>query len=466
MMMRNNIFLLLLLLSITCIAQDSSLAWNSTYKEIEKRIHSSKFPDRDFNIKTFGAKCNDSLFLNHKAINKAIAQCSKKGGGRVVVPAGTWYTGPIILQSRVNLHLEKGAVLLFSNDVKLYPLVLTRWEGSDCYNYQPLIYAHGQTDIAVTGNGVIDGGATFADWWSHKSEMPNQWNKWLDAQKTGRETLMKWNADGVPVIERKLKNGLGLRTQLLHFYQCQNVLIEDLTFLRSPFWVLHPFLCTNVTIRGVEVNSNGPNNDGCDPESCKDVLIENCIFNTGDDCIALKSGRNADGRLWNTPCENIIVRNCKMKNGHGGLVIGSEISGGARNIFVEDCEMDSPLLDRVIRIKTNTCRGGVIDGVYVRNIQVGVCREAILKINLLYSPDEVCNRGYAPIVRNVYLEKITSNQSDYGIVLVGLSDQENISDIYLTNCQFNDVSQGGNYFAGKMRNVVLKNVNYSGIVSF
>ena len=462
---KNIILIILLFFSRILFAQLAGEAWNTTYKEIEARIKPPQFRAKDYNIKDFGAKANDVHHLNHEAINKAIDRCSKQGGGRVLVPAGIWHTGPLTLKSNVNLHLEKGAVLLFSRDLKLYPLVLTRWEGSACYNYQPLIYAYGETNVALTGKGLIDGGATYNDWWSHKSENPNKWHNWLDAQKAGRTTLMKWNADGVPAEKRILTDGLGMRTQLVNLNKCNNVLIEDLTFTRSPFWVIHPSACNNITIRGIEVNSNGPNNDGCDPESCHDVLIENCTFNTGDDCIALKSGRNADGRLLNIPCENIIVRNCIMKNGHGGLVVGSEISGGARNIFVENCKMDSPLLDRVIRIKTNTCRGGTIEGIYVRNIEVGICKEAILKINLLYSPDEICDRNHPPVVKNVYIENIQSNQSSYGIFIAGLSQEENISDIYIKDCQFRNVSNGGNKFIGKMRNVVLENVCFNGTIS-
>lgn len=163
-------------------------------------------------------------------------------------------------------------------------------------------------------------------------------------------------------------------------------------------------------MRGVKVSSHGPNSDGCDPESSKNVLIENCIFDTGDDCIAIKSGRNADGRKWNVPSENIIVRNCEMKDGHGSVVVGSEISGGYKNLFVENCKMDSPNLERVIRIKTNNCRGGVIENIYVRNVEVGECREAVLKINLQYENREKCDRSFPPVVRHVYLDNVTSEK--------------------------------------------------------
>ena len=167
-------------------------------------------------------------------------------------------------------------------------------------------------------------------------------------------------------------------------YRCQNVLIEGVTIINSPMWELHPVLCTNVTIRDVTINTHGPNNDGCDPESCRDVLIERCTFDTGDDCIALKSGRNDEGRRLGVPIENVIIRDCVMKDGHGGVVIGSEMSGGARNVFAERCRMDSPNLDRALRIKTNAVRGGLVERVYMRDVTVGQVAEALVTVNFYY----------------------------------------------------------------------------------
>ena len=213
-------------------------------------------------------------------------------------------------------------------------------------------------------------------------------------------------------------------------------------------------------MRGVQIFSHGPNSDGCDPESSKNVLIENCLFDTGDDCIAIKSGRNADGRKWNIPSENIIVRNCEMKDGHGGVVIGSEISGGYRNLFVENCTMDSPNLDRVIRIKTNNCRGGLIENVFVRNITVGECREAVLKINLLYESREQCDRSFPPVVRNVYLDNVTSRKSKHGVMITGYENGTNIQNIQVYNSQFDNVA-AGNIISGA-ENVVLNKVTING----
>ena len=232
--------------------------------------------------------------------------------------------------------------------------------------------------------------------------------------------------------------------------------------LRSPFWVIHPVFCEDLTVRGVHVVNNGPNGDGCDPESCRNVLIENCLFDTGDDCIAIKSGRNEDGRKWNVPSENIVVRGCTMNDGHGGVVIGSEISGGFRNLFVDNCRMDSPNLERVIRIKTSSARGGLIENIYVRNVTVGQCREAVLRINLDYEPREKARRGFIPEVRNVVLENVTCSKSEYGLWLYGLDDRTNISGVVLRDCRFDGVSTGGNFFHGRVGEVVFKGCTLNG----
>lgn len=414
--------------------------WDSEYKALEKSIRQLTFPERDFPITKYGAKLTASPAKNQQAINKAIDACSKAGGGRVIVPAGTWNTGAIRLKSHVNLVVEKGATLLFAFDRTLYPEVLTRWEGLDCWNYSPLIYAYDETDVAITGEGTIDGNGSNETWWPMCSNPRFGWNESVtEYQKLTRPRLLKYAEDGVDVNDRHFGMGQALRPQLINLYKCEGILIENVTLLRSPFWVIHPLLSHDVTVRGVKIWNEGPNGDGCDPESCDRVLIENCVFHTGDDCIAIKSGRNADGRKWNIPSQNIIVRNCTMEDGHGGVVIGSEISGGCRNVFVENCKMDSPNLDRVLRIKTNSCRGGIIENVYFRNVEVGQCKESVLRINLNYEPKEVCCRGFYPTVRNVYMENVTCQKSRYGMRLNGLEEADNIYNINIKNCQFNGV---------------------------
>ena len=464
--------LTVLLLCLLFPALMTAQGWDTQYKQIEQSIRQPQFADRTFSIEKYGAKASDSDYrigtdtklaaANQQAINKAIAACSKAGGGKVVVPAGKFYTGAITLLSHVNLVVEKGATLQFVFEPDLYPIVLTRWEGLDCWNLSPCIYAYKQTDIAITGEGIIDGGGNKSTWWPWCGAAHYGWKEGGISQRLGsRARLLKMAEDGVDMNERRFTKADGLRPQLINPNECDGVLIEGVTLLSSPFWVIHPLLSKNVIVRGVHINNDGPNGDGCDPESCDGVLIENCYFNTGDDCIAIKSGRNMDGRLWNKPSENIIIRNCVMQNGHGGVVIGSEISGGCRNVYAENNKMDSPNLDRVVRIKTNTCRGGIIENIYARNIEVGQCGESVLKINLDYEHNEICCRGYLPTVRNVHLDNVTCQKSKYGVQIIALDTCTNVYDIYVNNCQFNGVAKG-NFSSGKTRNVVFNKLYING----
>lgn len=371
------------------------------YERILAGIVAPKFPDRDFPITDFGARPGADVTA---AIREAIAACHRAGGGRVVVPAGQWLTGAIHLKSNVNLHVSEGATLTFTFDLAQYPVVFTRWEGVECMNYSPFIYAFEQENIAVTGKGTLDGGATEETWWS--------WNSRKDPvrkQRADRDRLIAMGEANVPVEQRVFGPGAFLRPNFIQPYRCRNVLIEGLTLVRSPMWEVHPVLCDNVTVRGLKINTHGPNNDGCDPESCTNVLIEDCVFDTGDDCIAIKSGRNGDGRRVNQPTENVIIRNCVMKDGHGGVVLGSECTGGIRNVFVENCEMDSPNLDRGLRFKNNAVRGGILENVFMRNVKIGRVAEAVLTIDLLY--EEGAKGDFKPIVRNVQMEGITSSAS-------------------------------------------------------
>lgn len=455
----------LLLLSLLFPLAAFASGWNDEYQQIEQSIRQPQFADRVFNITKYGAKTNAKAAVNQKAINKAIAACSKAGGGKVVVPAGTFNTGAITLLSHVNLVLEKGATLYFVFQPDLYPIVPTRWEGIDCWNLQPCVYAYKQIDIGITGEGTLDGGGTNDTWWKWCGKASYGWKEGEVGQNMGsRAQLLKYAEDGVDMNKRKFGPKDGLRPQLININQCDGLLIENVTLLRSPFWVIHPLLTDNVTVRGVHINNDGPNGDGCDPESCKGVLIESCYFNTGDDCIAIKSGRNNDGRLWNKPSENIIIRNCDFANGHGGVVLGSEISGGCRNVFAENNTMDSPNLDRVIRIKTNTCRGGVIENLYARNIKVGQCGESVLKINLDYEPKEACCRGFIPTVRNINIENITCEKSKYGVQIIALDTCTNVYDINVKNCRFNGV-KAGNSIKGKVRDVRFENLIINGSLS-
>ncbi|MCB8995348.1 MAG: glycoside hydrolase family 28 protein [Bacteroidales bacterium] len=430
-------------------------------EEILKDIHEPEFGTRVFNISDYGAKNDSSLSTN--AIHKAIAACVQSGGGTVLVPDGIFYTGAIHLESNVNLHLSDGAVLKFSTDPKDYlPLVKTRWEGIDCYNYSSLIYAADAVNVGVTGKGILDGQADESNWWTWKGRTEYGWKEGMPSQNIegAREKLAMFEEKQVPLEERIMGEGCYLRPQFIVMYNCKNVILSDITIQRAPFWLIHPVFTENLIVRGVRADSQGPNNDGCDPESCNNVLIENCYFSTGDDCIAIKSGRNNDGRNSKKPSENIIIRNCNMENGHGGVVIGSEISGGCKNVFAENCTMNSPELERAIRIKTNSLRGGVIENLYFRNIDVGQVKEAVLKINCMYEIKNNETGDHIPLVRNIHFEGIKSKKSKYALFFIGVPGQNNISNIMIEDCSFLGVQKENSL--QDVRKLSMQNVSING----
>jgi len=462
--MKLNSYLLTAMMALSSVSVYAQVdQWKTDYPKIEASIQSPKLKDKAFSIEKYGAKTSASAAKNQKAINNAIKACAKAGGGRVVVSKGTWHTGAVTLLSGVNLHLEEGAVLQFDFIPELYPVVETRWEGLGCYNLSPMIYANGAHDIAITGKGTVNGGGTRETWWTWTGVPRFGWKEGMYTMRASRAKLQQQSEDGVDVKERRFDVSNPMRPQLVNFMNCERVLIEDVTLLASPFWVVHPVMCKDFTLRGVTITNDGPNGDGCDPESCDRVLIENCHFKTGDDCIAIKSGRNRDGRMWNVPCQNVIVRKCKMEDGHGGIVVGSEISGGFKNLFVEDCTMDSPNLERVIRIKTNTCRGGVVENIFARNIEVGRCREAVVKINLNYESKEKAERGHIPTVRNVYIDNVNCKASKYGYYISGLEESAQIENINISNCTWTGITDPGIFRTeGKIKDLNVQNVSVSG----
>ena len=421
------------------------------------RISAPQFPDRDFDVTGFGARGNGTTDCT-AAFARAIAACHAAGGGRVVVPAGRFATGPIHLRSNVNLHVTEGATIAFSRDPAAYlPPVFTRWEGMELMGYSPLIYAFDQENVAVTGTGTLDGQADRTHWWPWKGNVGDGWVRGTPTQKPARDRLMADVEAGTPVAARVYADGSYLRPQFIQPYRCRNVLVADVRIINSPMWEVHPVLCTNVTVRGIRVETTGPNNDGCNPESCRDVLIEGCLFDTGDDCIAIKSGRNADGRRLDVPSENIVVRNCRMKEGHGGVTIGSEISGGVRNVFVEQCTMDSPVLDRALRFKNNAARGGVLEHIYMRDVTIGEVADAVLSIDLHY--EEGAEGAFIPVVRDVEMRNVTSRRSNYGIYVRAIPNSV-IEDIRLVDCRFDGVARGN--LAEQVRGLVLENVYVNG----
>lgn len=406
--------------------------------EILSRIKAPVFPARDFEISTYGA-VGDNKTDCTEAFRKAIEACHAAGCGRVVVPAGEYMTGAITLLSNVNLHVSERATIRFSRDTSKYPLVFTRWEGTECMNYSPFIYAFEQENIAITGSGTIDGNADCEHWWAWKKNAACAAKPGDVNQDEDRNHLLEMSDRGVPPRERVFGAGHYLRPTFVEPYRCKNVLIEDLALVNSPMWHVHPVLCTNVTVRGLHIKSVGPNTDGCNPECCSDVLIENCLFDTGDDCIAIKSGRNADGRRVNVPSQNIIIRKCHMKNGHGGVSIGSEITGGVNHVFAEDFELDTQYPEAAaVRIKNNAARGGVIEHIYARNIEVSDAGRAGLSIDFHY--EEGDQGKFTPVARNVEMRNVKTQKAKYALYLRGFKDAP-IENVRVTHCDFEGIEK-------------------------
>ncbi len=445
-----------------CVQNTASIApgaWEQA-EQIRGQVRPPEFPDRTFDIRTYGAQAEPG-HDNSQAIAAAILACHNAGGGRVLVTGGVYLSGPIHLRSNVNLHLDKSATIAFSTDPNAYlPAVFTRWEGMEMMGYSPLIYAYGQTNIAVTGNGKLDGQGSRTTWWPWKGSNFSSvdWGiPGVPTQVAARNKLMQDMENNVPVAERIYADGAYLRPPFIQPYACKNVLIEGVTITNAPFWLLNPVLCENVTIDGVKLVSLGPNSDGCDPESCKNVVIKNCLFDTGDDCIAIKSGRNADGRRINIPSENILISNCQMRNGHGGVVIGSEISGGVRNVFVENCTMSSPELERGIRIKTNSVRGGVIENFFIRDIAIGEVQTAIV-IDFHYEEGDAGN--YTPLVRNIDIRNLQCENAKQVFQVRGYK-RSPIKNLHLTHCDFKIAKTIG--VLEELDNFVARNVKIQGV---
>lgn len=385
--------------------RDADKAADKAADRIVSSIRRPGIPRRDFLVTDYGAVA-DGTTDNTAAFAAAIGAAAAKGGGRVIVPAGKWATGPIRLLSRIDLHLAYGATLLFSTDPEAYlPAVYSRWQGIELMNYSPLIYAYGEHDISVTGKGVLDGQASAANWWA--------WKKLGDADFATFEATV--NA-GLPVEQRD-GTKYHFRPAFIEPYDCERVLVEGVTFQNSPFWHLHPTLCHDVTISGVTVASTGPNTDGCDPESCDGVLIDRMSFNVGDDCVAIKSGRNTDGRRVNIPCQNVVIQNSTFANGHGGITVGSEMTGGVREVYARDLTMTSTGLQAGHRLKTNSVRGGFIEGSHVWRVSVSAIGGPLLLIDFTYGEGDTGT--HPPTVTDITLSHWTVAAATQGWNIAG-----------------------------------------------
>ncbi|MFF2413678.1 glycoside hydrolase family 28 protein [Bacillus safensis] len=400
--------------------------------QVLKQIKAPQFPDRELNVVHYGADA-EGKELSTNAIQSAIDEAHRLKGGRVLIPAGTFVTGALELKSNVELHLHEKAYVTFSQDPKDYlPLVLTRYEGIELYNYSPLIYAHHAENIAITGAGTLDGRGDEHHWWPWKYGTNGQ-----PSQDRDRQLLFEMAEKRIPVEERVFGEGHYLRSSFIQPYQCQQVLIEGVTVKDSPMWQIHPVLSSHVIVRGVKIIGHGPNTDGVNPESCRNVLIEDCYFDNGDDCIAIKSGRNEDGRRIGVPSENIVIRRNEMRDGHGGVTIGSEISGGVKYVYAENNVMDSPNLDRALRIKTNSVRGGTIEHIYFKNNTVKSLKHEVICIDMMYEEGDA--GPHRPVVRYIEVEGLKSSGGRYGVKIAAYAHSP-VTHFKMKDCVIDEVA--------------------------
>ena len=350
------------------------------------KVQQPVFPAYEVNISKFGAK-GDGMTLNTKAINDAIKEVNQRGGGKVIIPEGTWLTGPIELLSNVNLYTERNALILFTGDFEAYPIIPTSFEGLETRRCQSPISARNAENIAITGYGIFDGNGDC--WRPVKKEKltASQWNKLvksggvLDEQERiwyptagslkGAMACKDFNVpEGINTDEEWNEIRAWLRPVLLNFVKSKRILLEGVTFKNSPSWCLHPLSCEDFTVNNIQVINPwySQNGDALDLESCKNALILNSVFDAGDDAICIKSGKDENGRRRGEPCQNVIVKNNTVLHGHGGFVVGSEMSGGVKNIYVEDCTFLGT--DVGLRFKSTRGRGGVVENIYINNINM------------------------------------------------------------------------------------------------
>jgi polygalacturonase len=401
------------------------------------------FPDRVFDIAAYGA-VGDGVAKNTDAIRAAIDACANAGGGVVRVPEGIWLTGAIHLKSNVNLRLEEGAVLRFSDDPADYlPVVFTRWAGFECFNYSPLIYARDCENIAITGPGTIDGNGE--KWWSWE---PRQ-------QPTATRMYEEQILKGVPPEERVYGTVEdGLRPQLISPINCRNVLLEGFTISKpGPFWTIDLVYCDRVIVRRLRVNTpGGPNTDGINVDSSTNVLIEHCFLNTGDDCICMKSGMNEDGWRVGNPTENVVIRYNRTASGHGGAVFGSDTSGDIRNVYVHSCIYDGTQMG--IRIKSTRGRGGIVERLWFENIDMKEIQGDAIQMTTAYRAWMATTEGKAPLFRDITFRNIQVHGARQAANIEGLPEAP-IEQLRFENVSI-DATEG---FQAKLVNgLVMQNV--------
>jgi polygalacturonase len=450
------------------------------------KVAKTSFRADTISILKYGA-VSDGLTLNTKSINEAIIACHKKGGGVVLIPKGLWLTGPIELKSNVNLHLQQNSILQFTKDFDQYPLVASNWEGLPQMRNQSPLWAKDQQNIAITGHGIIDGAGEAWRMVKREKLTESQWSKlvasggvlsddkktWYPSQKFYNGAKIKnpgeITPDKTPAFYESIKDFL--RPNLLVFTSCKRILLEGVTFQNSAAWNIHPLMCEDLTVRNIYAKNPwyAQNGDGIDIESCKNVLIEGSTFDVGDDGICIKSGRDAAGRKRGMPTENVIIRNSTVYQAHGGFVIGSEMSGGAKNIFVYDCSFIGT--DIGLRFKTTRGRGGVVEKIFIKNINmIGIIGEAILFDMYYAAVDPVPLTGEkrdapkvvllpvteeTPSFKDFYINNVACDGASKAVFIRGLPELS-INNINLANLS---IKAKEGIDIQEARNINLTNVN-------
>jgi len=437
-----KLILLIFLASKTMAQQKVLLPVN----QILANIRAPQFKAASYDITAFGATADGKTDIK-PVLDKLISQCSISGGGQVVLPKGVFYiAGPVVLKSHVNLHFEDGAELIFSSDEKDYvPAVLTLWEGTELFNYSPLFYAYQCSDIAVTGHGTIIGSAS------------KNFAKWRPQRSPEQNTLRQMGSDGTPVYKRVFGEGFHLPPDMIQFFGCKNVLIDGIAIEDSPYWVIHPVLCNNVIVQNVTINSMNLNNDGCDPEACTNVLIQHCNFTVGDDGIAIKAGRDQDGWRIGQPTENVIVRNCVFNSKTNGLCIGSEMSAGVRNVYMDNVTIKKCL--SAVYFKSNLDRGGFIENIHVSDVHCDSARSAVIRFENNYHG----SRGghYPTKFDGFYIQNISCDHSgEVGIYAVGVQGNP-LENIHLKNITV--LNTPTNQIVDVAKNLTYENVVINGV---
>jgi len=435
-----NLTILSLILLIACNGPvKKEISRTEKRDAILKDITGPEISDHVVLLTGFGA-VGDSATDARPAFEKALLACKEKNGGRIVVPAGVYLiNGPIHLISNTSLEIQKGAKLVFgTNPADYLPMVPTSWEGTFINNYSPLIYAYQAENVAILGEGVIDGNGK------------EGFAKWYDKQKPAQELTRKMNHEGVAAADRNFGEGSFLRPQLIQFFECKNILIEGVTITNSPFWCVHLLKSENIIARKVKFDAFNKNNDGFDPEYSKNILIEDIDFNNADDNVAVKAGRDHEGRKTGISSENIIIRNCRFKGLHG-VVIGSEMSAGVRNVFVEHCTY-AGYCKRGIYLKSNPDRGGFISDIYVNDVEFDRVEDAVF-ITSFYHGE---GKGFETEIKDVFIENLRFKSASHaGLVIQGYPTKK-VSNIRFSNVRIDSCASAVSFTNAE--NIVFDNV--------